>query len=69
MKTAMKKVYFAPQTEILEYMTEEMIAASGITVEGDGGLFDETPIGFGGIDTGELDPESRIPMGKFIFGE
>ena len=24
----MKKVYFAPQTEILEYMTEEMIAAS-----------------------------------------
>lgn len=50
-------------------MTEEMIAASGITVEGDGGLFDETPIGFGGIDTGELDPESRIPMGKFIFGE
>jgi len=61
----MKKVYFAPQTEILEYMTEEMIAASGVTSEGD---FD---IPFGGIDTGgsELDPESRIPMGKFIFGE
>lgn len=46
-------------------MTEEMIAASGVTSEGD---FD---IPFGGIDTGgsELDPESRIPMGKFIFGE
>lgn len=60
----MKKVYFAPQTEILEYMTEEMIAASGVISE------DETfNIGFGGIDEGSLDPESRIPMGKFIFGE
>ena len=61
----MKKVYFAPQTEILEYMTEEMIAASGVTTD------DETfDIGFGGIDIeGDLDPESRIPMGKFIFGE
>ena len=62
----MKKVYFAPQTEILEYMTEEMIAASGVYSED--ADFD---IPFGGIDTGDtsLDPESRIPMGKFIFGE
>ena len=64
MKTAMKKVYFAPQTEILEYMTEEMIAASGVISE------DPFDIGYGGIDIeGELDPESRIQMGKFIFGE
>ena len=64
MKKAMKKVYFAPQTEILEYMTEEMIAASGVSSE------DPFDIPFGGIDIeGELDPESRIPMGKFIFGE
>lgn len=63
MKTAMKKVYFAPQTEILEYMTEEMIAASGVISE------DPFDIGYGGIDEGALDPESRIPMGKFIFGE
>ena len=61
----MKKVYFAPQTEILEYMTEEMIAASGVSSEGD------FEIGFGGIDdpTKDLDPESRIPFGNFIFGE
>ena len=62
MKKAMKKVYFAPQTEILEYMTEEMIAASGVSSE------DPFDIPYGGIDIeGELDPESRIPMGKFIF--
>jgi hypothetical protein len=60
----MKKVYFAPQTEILEYMTEEMIAASGVTADG------EFPIEFGGIDDkGVLDPESRVPFGNFIFGE
>lgn len=64
MKKAMKKVYFAPQTEILEYMTEEMIAASGVTGEGD---FD---IPYGGLDpTGSLEPESRMPFGNFIFGE
>ena len=65
MKTTMKKVYFAPQTEILEYMTEEMIAVSGVGSEGD---FD---IPYGGIDTGDskLDPESRVPFGNFIFGE
>ena len=51
--------------EILEYMTEEMIAVSGVGSEGD---FD---IPFGGIDTGDpnLDPESRVPFGNFIFGE
>ena len=59
----MKKVYFAPQTEILEYMTEEMIAASGVESE------EPFDIPFGGIDEGDLDPESRIPFGKFIFGE
>jgi len=62
----MKKIYFAPQTEILEYMTEEMIAASGVTADGD------FPIEFGGIDddpTMNLDPESRMPFGNFIFGE
>ena len=59
----MKKIYFAPQTEMLECMTEEMIAGSVVGDE----TFD---IGYGGIDIeGELDPESRIPMGKFIFGE
>ena len=46
-------------------MTEEMIAASGVSSEGD------FEIGFGGIDdpTKDLDPESRIPFGNFIFGE
>lgn len=65
MKKAMKKIYFAPQTEILEYMTEEMIAASGVTADGD------FPIEFGGIDdpTKDLEPESRVPFGNFIFGE
>jgi hypothetical protein len=65
----MKKVYFAPQTEILEYMTEEMIAASGVTGEGEEGF--DLGIGFGGIDdpSKDLDPESRIPFGNFIFGE
>ena len=64
MKTAMKKVYFAPQTEILEYMTEEMIAVSGVGSE------EPFDIPFGGIDDkGEFDPESRIPFGNFIFGE
>jgi hypothetical protein len=60
----MKKVYFAPQTEILEYMTEEMIAASGVVSEDE--VFD---IEFGGIDNIGIDPESRVPFGKFIFGE
>lgn len=59
----MKKVYFAPQTEILEYMTEEMIAASGVISE------DPFDIGYGGVDEGSLDPESRIPFGNVIFGD
>ena len=63
MMKAMKKVYFAPQTEILEYMTEEMIATSGVESEGP---FD---IPYGGIDEGEQEPESRAPMDKFFFGE
>jgi len=64
MKTAMKKVYFAPQTEILEYMTEEMIAASGVSSEGD------FKIDFGGIDSkGELVPEARDLFEKFDFDE
>jgi hypothetical protein len=63
MKTAMKKVYFAPQTEILEYMTEEMIAASGVISE------DPFDIGYGGVDEKGLDPESRIPFGNVIFGD
>lgn len=59
----MKKIYFAPQTEMLECMTEEMIAGSVVGDE----TFD---IGYGGLDDkGELDPESRIPFGNFIFGE
>lgn len=58
----MKKNYIIPCTEVLELRTEEMIAGSA---------FSEDPgIPFGGIDIeGELDPESRIPMGNFIFGE
>lgn len=60
----MKKVYFAPQTEILECMTEEMIAASGVYSEGN------FKIDFGGIDTdGGLIPESRDLFEKFDFDE
>ena len=41
---------------------KETSAASGVSSE------DPFDIPYGGIDIeGELDPESRIPMGKFIF--
>ena len=61
----MKKVYFAPHMEILEYMTEEMIAASGVSSKGD------FQIGFGGTDTGDsgLVPESRDLFGGVFDDE
>jgi len=60
----MNRFYIKPCTEVLELRSEDMIAASVFSEGLDPG------IPFGGVDIeGELDPESRIPMGNFIFGE
>ena len=42
----MKKIYMTPETEVMEYITEQMIAASVIGSSED----NEVEIGFNGID-------------------
>lgn len=59
----MKKEYITPCTDVLEIIIEEMIAASGVYSD------DPVDIPFGGDPIENLDPESRIPFGNFIFGE
>lgn len=59
----MKKEYITPCTDVLEVITEEMIAASGVYSDG------PVDISFGGDLTDGLEPESRVPFGNFIFGE
>ena len=56
----MKKVYTTPAVEVLEYISEQMIAASG--VEGSNG------IGYGGIDeNGSMNAETRMIFNDFLF--
>ncbi len=55
----MKREYTAPAVEVLEYISEEMIAASG--VQGNNG------IGFGGIDEdGSMNAETRMIFTDFL---
>ena len=56
----MKKVYTTPAIEVLEYISEQMIAASG--VEGSNG------ISYGGIDeNGSMNAETRMIFNDFLF--
>lgn len=56
----MKKIYLAPEIELLECETEQFIAASGIS-----GVMDDVDLGidYGGIDTdGSYDPYARAML-------
>ena len=56
----MKKEYTAPAVEVLEHISEQMIAASG--VEGNNG------IGYGGVDEdGSMNAEARILFNDFLL--
>jgi hypothetical protein len=56
----MKRQYMAPEIEILEYSTEEMIATSSVT--------SNNGLDYGGIDEeGEKEAESRPPIDFFLF--
>ena len=59
----MRKEYITPSTDVLEIISEEMIAGSGVFSD------DPVDIPFGGDPTNDLEPESRVPFGNFIFGE
>ena len=56
----MKREYTAPAVEVLEHISEQMIAASG--VEGNNG------IGYGDVDEdGLMNAETRILFNEFLF--
>jgi len=56
----MKRTYIAPATEVLECMTEQMIATSDVT--SDNGL------DYGGIDeNGSMEAETRMLFNIFLF--
>lgn len=59
----MKKVYTTPAIEVLEYISEQMIAASD-----DNGVSSENGIGYGGVDSnGSVEADTRIIFNDFPF--
>lgn len=56
----MKREYQAPATEVLEYMTERMTCASGVS--------SNNGLEYGGIDeNGTMNAETRILFNDFLF--
>lgn len=56
----MKREYMAPATEVLEYMTEEMIAVSDVT--------SNNGLDYGGIDEeGNMEAGTRLLFDFFLF--
>ncbi len=59
----MKNVYTTPAVEVLEYISEQMIAASDAN-----GVSSENGIGYGGIDlSGTVEADTRIIFNDFLF--
>lgn len=57
--TSMKRDYMAPATEVLEYMTEEMIAVSDVT--------SNNGLDYGGIDEdGDKEAGARMLFDIFL---
>lgn len=55
----MKRVYEAPAVEVLEYISEQMITASGVN--------SDSGIGYGGVDeNGSMNAETRMLFNDFL---
>ena len=59
----MKREYPAPAVEVLEYISEQMIAASDAN-----GVNSDNGIGYGGVDEdGSINAETRMLFNDFLF--
>ena len=59
----MKRVYEAPAVEMLEYISEQMIAASDAN-----GVNSDSGISYGGVDgDGSINAETRMSLDDFLF--
>ena len=59
----MKNEYMTPAVELLEYISEQMIAASDTN-----GVSSENGIGYGGVDSnGTVEADTRIIFNDFPF--
>lgn len=58
----MKSEYTAPAVEVLEYISEQMIAASDAN-----GVNSDSGIGYGGVDgDGSMNAETRMSLDDFL---